>query len=358
MNRYFLYLILTNMLISVIIFIPKILIDYRYEGSVMAILIAIPIGLSLNFLYSRSISKFPGLGLPEIAEKFFKHRWLKIIHFFTIQTAWFSAGLITLVGFIDILNRFINPEMPKLMMLAIYLAAIFLIIQLSTERVMYLLEIVLFLNTPLIFFIIFKALTSEYLSWDSILEIGTHFFDMPSLKALTAAAYVFSGYANIIIFNRVIKERLKVWNFVIILLLSIFNLATTFLIPIGFHGSDGAEEYLYPWIITSDSLRLVYSPVERVIFIFLMFYMSITLISISIHWHVALELIKGTYKEKVSTKMNWIVLSIFGGCAVLAVLYLNTILLNKITIYWMMVRFAFEVIIVFSFCFWARRKTV
>lgn len=356
MNRYFLYLILTNMLINVIIFIPKILIEYRYEGAVMGVLIAIPIGFTLACLYSKAITKFPGQGLPEIADKFFKRRWLTILHFVSIQIAGFSAGLITLVGFIDILTRFINPEMPRLLLLSIYLIAIIFIIQLPTERVMYILEIVLFMNTPLIGFIVFKAFTSDYISWDSILEVGTHLFDRPSLKAIAAASYVFSGYANLVIFNRVIKEKLKVWNFIIIFFMGLFNLFTTFFIPIGFHGSDGAQEYLYPWISTSDSLRLVYSPIERVIFIFLMFYMSITLMSITMHWHNAFELFKGTFRKKENKKMKWIVLSAYSGCAVIAVMFLETILLNQITVYWMIARLGLEVVIVIPFSLWARRQ--
>ncbi|MFC4798585.1 GerAB/ArcD/ProY family transporter [Neobacillus sp. GCM10023253] len=356
MNRYFLYLILINMIINVIIFVPKILIEYRYEGAVMGMLIAIPIGFTLACLYSKAITKFPGQGLPEIADKFFKHRWLTILHFGSIQLTAFSAGLITLVGFIDILTRFINPEMPRLLLLTIYLIAILFIIQLPTERVMYILEIILFMNTPLIGFIVFKAFTSDYLSWDSILEVGTHLFDRPSLKAIAAASYVFSGYANLVIFNRVIKEKLKVWNFIIIFFMSLFNLFTTFFIPIGFHGSDGAQEYLYPWISTSDSLRLVYSPIERVIFIFLMFYMSITLMSITMHWHVAFELFKGTFRKKENKKLKWIILSAYCGCAVIAVMFIETILLNQITVYWMIARLGLEVVIVISFSLWARRR--
>ncbi|MFJ5712948.1 GerAB/ArcD/ProY family transporter [Neobacillus sp. NPDC093127] len=355
MNRYYFYLALLNMLINVIIFVPKILIEYRYKGAVMGVLIAIPIGIALNYFYSKAITKFPEQGLPEIAANS-KHRWLKILHLGSIQIIWFSAGLITLVGFIDILSRFVNPEMPKLSLLAIYLAAIFLIIQLPTERVMYFLEIVLFLNIPLIGFIIFKAFTNEYLSWDSMLEVGTHLFERPSLKSIAAATYCFSGYANLIIFNRVIKGKLKIWNFIVIFFIGVLNLFTTFFIPIGFHGSDGAQEYLYPWISTADSLRLTYSPIERVIFLFLMFYMSITLMSVSVHWHVAFELLKGTFKEKVSIKKNWLILAIFAGCSIAGVIFLNALLLNKLTVYWMVFRLGFEIIIVGSFFFWARRR--
>ena len=356
MNRYLFYIVLLNMIVNVIIFVPKILIQYRYEGAVMGVIIAIPIGVALNYVYSTTINKFPEQGIPEIIANS-THRWLKIIHLCSIQLIWFTAGLITLVGFIDVLARFINPEMPKLALLVIYLAAIFLIIQLPTQRVMYFLEIVLFINIPLIGFIILSAFTNEYLSWDSMLEVGTHIFERPSLKSIAAATYCFSSYSNLIIFNRVIKGKLKIWNFIAIFFLGIFNLFTAFFIPIGFHGSDGAQQYLYPWISTADSLRLVYSPIERAIFLFLMFYMSITLISISVNWHVSLELIKGTFKEKVSKKKNWLVLIFYASCSAAAVIYLNTVLLNKITIYWMICRFGFEIFLVVLFFLWARRRT-
>ncbi|WP_223587847.1 hypothetical protein [Neobacillus bataviensis] len=106
------------MLINVIIFVPKILIEHRYEGSVMGVLIAIPIGIGMNYLYSHTLNKFPGKGLPEILADS-KHRWLVNLHLGSIQILWFSAGLITLLNFTDILSRFINPEMPKLLMITI-----------------------------------------------------------------------------------------------------------------------------------------------------------------------------------------------------------------------------------------------
>ncbi|PLS07251.1 hypothetical protein CVD27_06120 [Neobacillus cucumis] len=355
MNRYFLYLVFLNMIINVIIFIPKILIRYRYEGAVMGVILAIPVGVALSYIYSTTITKFSEKGLPEILSTS-KRYWLKTFHLVSIQLFWFTAGLLTLLGFIDILSRFVNPEMPKLLLLMIYLAAIFLIIQLPTERVMYLLEIVLFLNTPLILFIIFKAYTNEFLNWDSILEVGTHIFKWPSLKAFAAATYCFSGYGNLIIFNRVIKGKLKIWNFIIIFVLGIINSFTTFFIPIGFHGSDGTQEYLYPWISTADSLRLVYSPIERVIFLFLMFYMNITLMSISIHWHVALELIKGTFKGEMSKKKSWMILLVFTGIAMASIIFLNTILLMKAAVNWLIIRLLFEILVVVIFFIWARRR--
>ncbi|MEH7094249.1 hypothetical protein [Neobacillus vireti] len=320
----------------------------------MGAILAIPVGVTLNYIYSKTITKFSQQAVPDLPKD--KNSGIKRLYLVSIQLVWFSAGLLTLIGFIDILARFVNPEMPKLLLLAIYLTAIFLIIRMPTERVMYLLEIVLFLNTPLILFIIIKAYTNPSINWDSILEIGTHLFKWPNLKAFAAATYCFSGYANLIVFNRVIKGKLKGWNFFVIAILGLINMFTTFFIPIGYHGSDGTQEYLYPWVTTADSLRLVYSPIERVIFLFLMFYMSISLMSVAIHWHVALELIKGSFKKEVSKKQEWLILGVFTGISVIGLIYFNTILLLKFATYWLIVRLASEVMLVGVFFLWARRK--
>lgn len=354
MNRYFLYLILLNMLTNIIIFVPKILIKYRYDGAIMSIIIAIFIGLALMYLDTKVFARFAGRGLPEIIDNKMKKPY-KISLLVGFSLFWFTAGLLSLLGFIDILHRFINPELSKFWLMAIFLAVICFVIQLPTQKVMYLLEIVLLINVPLIGFIFYKAVFSDYLSWDSIFEVGTHFFTLPKLKPIAVATYAFSGYANIIIFNRLFKEKIKSINLVIILVLSILNLFTTVFIPIGMHGVDGVHEYLYPWIMTSDSLRLVYSPIERALFIFLMLYVSITLLSVSVHWHVAYELIKGSYSQNSSKKQNWLVLAIFFSVSIFAVLRIDLIHPEKVVMFWLIARFLFEIVGVLGFFFFLRR---
>jgi spore germination protein KB len=355
MNRYFLYLVLLNMLTNVIIFVPNFLIQYRYDGAIMSILIATISGMILMYLDSIVFARFPGQGLPEIIENRMKVPF-KIILFAGFSIFWFTAGLITLLGYIDILHRFINPDLPKVWLMVVFLAAICFVIQLSTQKVVYLLEIILLLNGPLVIFIFFKAITSEYLNWDSIFEIGTHIFTPPKLTPIVVASYVFSGYTNIIIFNRLFKEKIKSINFALILGVSILNLFTSFLVPIGFHGADGAQEYMYPWIMTSDSIRLVYSPIERALFIFLMLYISITLLSVSVHWHVAFELIKGSYSKKISNKKNWLVLAGFISFSILSVLYIDLFNPEMIIKFWLIARYFFEIIFVFCFFFFLRRR--
>ncbi|MFP7296491.1 GerAB/ArcD/ProY family transporter [Neobacillus niacini] len=355
MNRYFLYLVFLNMLSNVIIFVPKFLIQYRYDGALLSIVIAIISGMILMYLDSIVFARFPGEGLPEIIENRMRMPF-KFILLGGFSIFWFTAGLITLLGYIDILHRFINPDLPKIFLMVVFLAAICFVIQLPTQKVVYLLEIVLILNGPLIIFIFFKAITSDYLNWDSIFEVGTHLFTLPKLTPIVVASYVFSGYTNIIIFNRLFKKKIKSINFAVILVVSILNLVTSFLIPIGFHGADGAQEYMYPWIMTADSIRLVYSPIERALFIFLMLYISITLLSVTVHWHVAFELIKGCYIKNTSKQKNWLVLAYFIGFSILAVLRFDLMNPELIIKFWLTARYFFEIIVVFSFFFFLRRR--
>ncbi|XJZ28802.1 GerAB/ArcD/ProY family transporter [Bacillota bacterium Lsc_1132] len=355
MNRYFLYLVLSNMMTNTIIFVPKILIEDRYDGAVMGIIIAIPLGLVLMIISSKLMGKFPEQALPELLEKTFGNKF-KIAVLICLACIWYSAGLITLLGYIDIINRYINPEIGQFLLMLPFLGSILFVIQLTTQKVMYLLEMILFINTPLIVFLIFKAYTSENLNWNSILEVGTHWLAPPNFEAVAAASYAFSGYANVLIFNRLFKEKIKNRNFVAIFFLVIFNLFTTFFIPIGIHGADGAQEYLYPWISTADSLRMTYGPIERVIFIFLMFYLSITLLSVSVHWHVTLEFLKGLSANGLSNKQKWLILVIFSGLSILAVLNITTLQLIQFVDYWLQLRVGVEISIILLIFIIGRRQ--
>lgn len=354
MNRYFLYLVFLNMMTNTIIFVPKILISDWDDGTVMGTLVALPLGMVLTVFFTKQFGKFPGKDLPELLGKAFGTKFKNAV-LLCIIAIWFTAGLITLLGFIDILNRFINPEISKFNLVLPFLAAVLFVIQLSSNKIMYLLELILFLNTPLIMFIVFKAFTSEYLSWDSIFEVGTHWFSIPSFKSIGAASYSFSGYANVLIFNRLLKEKVKTRNFVLVFFLAVFNLFSTFLLPIGIHGADGAGEYLYPWIATADSLRMVYGPIERVIFIFLMFYLSITLLSVSVHWHVAYEALKGLTEKQLTTKQKFFIKSSFSVLILFAVLKINALHLIKIAGIWLQIRIVAEILFIPLLFFMVRR---
>jgi spore germination protein KB len=355
MNRYFIYLVLLNMLTNVIIFVPRFLIQYRFDGMLISMVIAIVVGMALMYVDSRVFARFPGQGFTDIIHDRL-NKPLKILILVTFSLFWYFAGLLTLLGYIDILHRFINPELSKVWLLAIFLLILCFVIQFPTKKVMYLLEIILVINVPFIAFIFIKAVSSDYLSWDSIFEVGNHFYSMPNLNAVAVASYVFSGYANIIIFNRLFKVKIKAVNFVLIFGLSILTLFTSVMIPIGMHGADAVGEYIYPWIIMVDSIRLPYSPIERALFIFLMLYINITLISVAVHWHVAFELIKGTYSNRKSKKKSRLVLALFFIISILSVIRIDYMHPELISTYWLIARLFFEVLTVLGFFFFLRRR--
>lgn len=355
MNRYFLYLIILNMMTNTIIFVPKILIEDRFDGAVMGMIVALPLGLFFTIATVKLLGKFPEQGLPELLNSSFGKKF-KTAVLVSLACIWFSAGLITLLGFIDILNRYINPEIKKIYLVLPFLVAVLFVIQMTTQKVMYLLELVLFINTPLIGFIVFKAFTSDYMNWNSIFEVGTHLFAFPKLNAIAASSYAFSGYANALIFNRLFKGKIKARNFVAIFFLVLFNLFTTFFIPIGIHGADGVGEYLYPWIATSDSLRMIYGPIERVIFIFLMFYLSITLLSVSVHWHVSLEFLKSLSPTGLTSKQIGIIMGALAAISMIAVYSITALQLIKIAGYWLQLRVPVEILFILLLFITARRQ--
>jgi spore germination protein KB len=92
------------------------------------------------------------------------------------------------------------------------------------------------------------------------------------------------------------------------------------------------------------------------VFIFLMLYINITLISVSVHWHVAFELMIGVFKNKNSKKNSRLVLAFFFGISILTVLRIDFMHPELISMYWLIARFFVEIIAVLGFFFFLRRK--
>lgn len=103
---------------------------------------------------------------------------------------------------------------------------------------------------------------------------------------------------------------------------------TTYFIPIGLLGFDAVGNVVYPWITTSDTLRLEFFVVERVIYIFLLLYLAISFLSVLIHWHVTFELLKSImWFKKLQWKQRnltpYLFISLFWLVSLLSVNYLT-----------------------------------
>lgn len=304
MSRFYYYLILINMVANIIASVPAILLHYHNDGAVISMLLSIAAGVLLITLYTKFFLKYPGKTLPELLEKT-TSKWFYLPFVFLLAVLWFVAGLITLITFTFLLIRYLSPEMPIIMICLTLIFAVIFGCILKTDRVLYTVEMILIITCPLILFIFFKAYTSKFLNWDFVREAALYINQVPNWHSFSACFFLFLGAANLFIFNRFFTDRQKFGfrQILFIVLISIGTLFTTYFIPIGFNGFEGINDLVYPWISTTDSIRMEYFIIERVLFMFLLFYLGIAFLSILIHWHAAVEFLKFTFKlEKIKYK--------------------------------------------------------
>ncbi|MFE8700513.1 GerAB/ArcD/ProY family transporter [Cytobacillus sp. FJAT-54145] len=351
-SRYFYYLIFLNMLANIIVFVPRILIDNRKDGAVMAILIAIPIGLLMAYLFAKFMSKVPRKDVKEILDEAKVSKWISRPLLIYLIIIWFSAGIIALLAFTDITKRFINPDID-----VIYIAMLFLVFvswssALPSKKVLYVLELILLVNLPLTSFIFFKAFVNDNLSWMNMLEAGTHIGNIPTIHSIAAATYVFTGYINLVIFNRLFSKGINLKYFWLLIPVGFGVLFTTYFLPIGYYGFDGIGEFTYPWLSTADAIRIKFFFVERVFFIFLLMYVGISLINVIVHWHVGLEMIKSLLPKKVDdtkgilkwVKLDYLILSFFSILYLYIQFYVDELTVFKMSEWWLVIRLPSEYI--------------
>ncbi|BDH61656.1 hypothetical protein MTP04_17860 [Lysinibacillus sp. PLM2] len=208
----------------------------------------------------------------------------------------------------------------------------------KTERVLYTIELILLMTFPLILFVFYKAYTSDRLMWDFVMEAASYVNQIPNGTAFSSCFFLFLGVANLFIFNRFFTQKQNFgWKqIVIIALTSTFSLFTTYFIPIGFNGLEGIDELIYPWILTSDALRLDYFLIERIQYVFILFYLGIAFLSILIHWHVSMEFLRFVFKlEQIKFKGmivgKYFPVPFFVGASLLFILYVDEYQLYRLT---------------------------
>jgi hypothetical protein len=348
-----------TMLINAIINVPSILYKDRFNGAIMSMMLAIPISTVLTVVFSKSLMKFPNKGLPEIFHITLPN-WIRKIILLYLGIMWYIGGLMVLVVFSIVCIRYINPDVSLLLTLFLFmLIASWGALQ-TSKTVLYILETIIILNVPFIGFIIVKALGSPYMDWKEVLSMGSYVWMWPTWRSIAAATYLFIGYMNMVIFNREFDGKFSLKFYWIIPVLGVFNFIASFAIPIGFHGPQAVDNYIFPWINTADSLKMEYGFIERVIFLFLILYISISLLFGIITWHVSLELIKSALvTEKMKT---WNRLLPYGTLIFLVVLLLFVVnrldefSLFKFTQMWLSHRLFAEILLVAGIFILSRRK--
>lgn len=358
-NRYFYYLLLLNGLINIINFVPRILVEYRFHGALASIVLSVLIGMGLLYFTVKLYAQFPEQGLPELLDETIKPVFRKV-YLFLLSLLWFIAGAITLISFVDITIKYISPDLPSYVMLTGFLLVVCLFSRLRAESIMYALEMFLLMLIPIIVYILAKSLLSPHISWDAIIQIGTYSLSVPRFEPIAAGSFIFSGYTNIVIFNRIFGPiKLKYgWA---VSIGGLFILLTTFLIPIGYHGTQGVTRHIYPWFSTADSIQITLFIVERMLYVFYFVYITLSLVSSIVHWHVALELNKSIFQRQNSNKEklnNWIE----GLCLTgfIGITYAMSLLSQEQTIQlatqFLKIRFVAEIIVLFITVYIVKRR--
>ncbi|WP_309119520.1 GerAB/ArcD/ProY family transporter [Paenibacillus sp.] len=308
MNRYLVYFLVLNMLTNIVSQVSILLQEDRYSGTVPSILIGIPLGGLMLFVFVRLFSRFPKQGLPEIMAGALP-RWIGA-PFLLLQTAlWFVGGFVILLYISEVTKRFINPDFAPVEALALFLTVVVLLANMPSTKVLYLMEIILVLAAPFVVFVIVKAVFSDSLMFDSIREVTTHVYEMPSPLAFNGTMFIFSGFMALCVFNRVIAPDVKRWwVYMAMTATGAAMLLITFLLPIGFHGADGVLGWTYPWFATADSLRLKYGFIERLLFFFLLLNVMISVVAIIVYWHSGLQLFKSVLPRRIGASWSQVVL--------------------------------------------------
>ncbi|MBP1154181.1 MULTISPECIES: GerAB/ArcD/ProY family transporter [unclassified Paenibacillus] len=359
MSRYFFYPVVLTMLINTIFYIPRIMIEERFNGAFMGILISIPIGSLMAYLFVNAMSKFPGLGLPEILERnLVTALRIPILSFLSVM--WFIAGAIIIVSFSLITERYVNPEISKSLLLLFSVVVICWSSTRTSLAIINVLEIGLLLSIPFIMFISYKAMSHEMLDWDAIWTMSDYILRVPPWHTVSAATYLFTGYINLVLYNRFFKDT-RVKHLWIIPIVGTLIFFTTIFLPIGMQGTQAVEEYIYVWISTADAIRMEYGFIERVLFLFLFLYIGLALLFVTMTWNVGLTLLRSCFRtlnhnKKRMAIFNWTVCGMMGGITLVFGAIVNEKQLIFISKQWFNIRFPIEILLVTLVVIISRRK--
>ncbi|WP_162848560.1 GerAB/ArcD/ProY family transporter [Paenibacillus nanensis] len=362
MIRYLYYMIIMCMLINIMLNVPTFLIERRYDGAVMGILAAVVSGSLCAVVFIKALRQFPNQGLPEIFRSYLPPA-IRVPLLLYLGIMWLIAGLIVLITFSRILQRFLDPDI-DILILRIFLILICSFLAAGSSRsILYTAEIVILLHVPFVALLLVKALGHEYMDWEAVKAVGQFVRKTPDLEIISVASYIFTGYINMAVFNRFFRKEDKIRGLWLIPLAGFAVLFTTFFIPIGYHGTEGVASFIYVWVSTADSIRMEFGFVERVIYMFLLIYLSISLLFITMTWHVGAELLKDVFSKKQWAQEDdqrfnwtrWLICLLFSPTCIVTLRFLNEKNYLELTDEWLIVRYISEVALVLI-VFWLGRK--
>ncbi|MCR8630190.1 spore germination protein [Paenibacillus radicis (ex Xue et al. 2023)] len=364
LSRYFFYALILTMMINSILYVPRILINERYEGALMSLILGTLIGSILLYIFTGSLLKFPGMGLPEIF-KLSLHKSIYIPSLLILGTSGFIAGGLVLINFTFIISRYLNPETPSYILLLLFVFVVGFGAMQSSKTVLYCAEIVLILSVPLLLFLIIKALTNKHMSYDAVKVILDYTWMFASWKSLTVSTYAFVGYLTLSIFNRTFSNSTDIKYRWLIPIFGFGMLLSTFIIPIGTLGTDGVNDYIFTWVSTAEAIQMKYAFIDHVVYIFLLIFLAITFLYTMVTWHIASETISSCFPRSspntssVTTVLpNAISCGLMGIATIVTGSLLGEDDLFRVSSFWMTIRLPIDVFIVLTVYVLSKRRPI
>ncbi|MFH0068420.1 GerAB/ArcD/ProY family transporter [Peribacillus sp. NPDC056705] len=349
MARYYYYIILMNMSLNIILNVPMVLIQNRFNGSITSILISIPLGTLLAYLFTKGMGRFPYQGLPEIFKEVMPG-YIRVPFLFFLSLMWLAAGTLAVNSFSYVIKLYLNPEMDLRIISGFLILLLIFGATRNTQSILYKTEITMLAALPFVGFIIFKTLSSDYFYPVHIKRILQFTWQMPNYSSIAAASYIFTGYINLAIINRNVQAKEILKYFWIIPVLGSLILAFTYLIPFGFLGIQSMGDFVFPWMVTSDSLRMQYGFIERTSFVLVFVFMLVTMLFGIVTWNVGLELMKGAFGiQDRKTGMRLFTLTFLSIIGFLSVYFQESVNQREFfgyAKYWFNLRLPVEVVLV------------
>lgn len=356
-RRYFFYLIAINLVVNIGMFVPAILLRHRFGGAVMSILVAVVVGTLLAACYLSLSEKLPLLTYPELLDRF-APKWMAWSCKTLMILIWYWVGLITLLTFVKLTHRLFVPTTSEYVVISVFLLLVVWASQLSSRTILLALEALLALNAPLMAGFLFKLVTEPNIEPDGVLDVITYLWHMPELESVASATFVFSGYANMTAFQKVFRRPVGMKTLWLLPAAGLFSLVIGFFSPILFHGTYGVMNYTFPFTATADSIRMELFVVERMLFIFLFIYVSISLFSIIVHWHVAFTALRnmaGSFRFLKPRAASWLTAVIFPAVSIYVLSRSTDRSIVQMSTLFMICRFLLEMVLVGTLWYMSRR---
>jgi hypothetical protein len=362
MSRYTYYHVLYVGMINIMMFVPSLLIRDRFNGAVSGMLIAMIIGTILSLSTMACFEKFPGWGFPELCDRYTPKWFSQTQILFSAICIWLPGGMIAIYVYSETVRMFFYPDMNPYLNLLLMVGAATWSCSRSTRSVQFIHEIMVILCSPLIILFLIKAVSNENLNWDAIRYVVGYIDKPPAFVTIAASTFVFSGYISLIIFNRLHTDGFRFRIRWIVPVFGILFLTITFIVPIGFHGTVGVEDYVFLWSMTADSMVMEFGFINRVLFFFLLLFTGLTLLFVMNTWHITIMLFRYAINRTVVVEEDpvaktnvWLALGI-GALSFIFMRFANLERSLLISEFWLVTRFFVEIYFLFLMLYFVRRR--